>query len=600
MKKIVSYYFLTSIALTVFFVYMLATNSVAQIMNFSGYVYYVFAALMHSSIILLIPMLVATIVYKSTRKEKIVSIIDIVLSTLIAILVYVDMQVYSMYRFHINGFVINMITGPNAAQIFTFDIKLILKVALIFAFIIIVYIALWKAAVKLSNYLNIKKNVIIFSSLLLIAIVVNITHAFAHYRMNVTIEKSAKLLPYYFPLTANTLFQNLGFSVPDHIEFSDGERSDVNYPLHEIVANKPDSLPNIVFLFIDAWSRRALTEDCMPNVYKFAEQNLWFKNHFSCSNGIRSSIFTTFFSISDKYWNDFEVERKSPIFIEQMLKNNYNIRIYPSASLQNPPFNRVIFHRVDSLRVETNGKTVYDRDSTIAADFVNDIETLEKSDNPFFAFVFFDLAHSYEMPADKLEKYQPSWKFADYSALNKDMDPTPFFNLYKNCCHQIDKMLAKIFETINLENTIVIVSGDHGQEFNENNRNFWGHNGNFSKYQIGVPFIFHYPNCKAATITYRTTHYDIVPTLLKNYFGVENPIEDFSLGYLLTDSVSRYWQIVGSELNYAFITEGDTIIEKFPDGSIEITDPQLNYISDYKINSVKLQETINKMNAFYK
>jgi hypothetical protein len=39
------------------------------------------------------------------------------------------------------------------------------------------------------------------------------------------------------------------------------------------------------------------------------------------------------------------------------------------------------------------------------------------------------------------------------------------------------------------DNTIVIITADHGQEFNENKLNFWGHNGNFTKYQTQVPLI---------------------------------------------------------------------------------------------------------------
>ncbi|MCO7112157.1 hypothetical protein NIB75_05370 [Bacteroides uniformis] len=36
------------------------------------------------------------------------------------------------------------------------------------------------------------------------------------------------------------------------------------------------------------------------------------------------------------------------------------------------------------------------------------------------------MAHGYEVPKDKLYRFQPSWEFADYMKLNNDIDPTPF------------------------------------------------------------------------------------------------------------------------------------------------------------------------------
>ena len=42
---------------------------------------------------------------------------------------------------------------------------------------------------------------------------------------------------------------------------------------------------------------------------------------------------------------------------------------------------------------------------------------------------------SFELPADKNKHFQPAWAFADYTKLNNDMDPTPFWNLYRNTCY---------------------------------------------------------------------------------------------------------------------------------------------------------------------
>ena len=150
------------------------------------------------------------------------------------------------------------------------------------------------------------------------------------------------------------------------------------------------------------------------------------------------------------------------------------------------------------------------------------------------------------------------------------------------------------------KNTAIIITGDHAQEFNENKKNFWGHNGNFSRHQSMVPLICHFPNEKAGKFKHRTTHYDIVPTVMSRYMGVKNPTEDYSSGHDLQDKQSRDWHVVGSELNYAFIVEGDTIIEKTAEGGVIITDNKLNPAPGYHIDQKKFTEAIKKLNHFLK
>ena len=107
-------------------------------------------------------------------------------------------------------------------------------------------------------------------------------------------------------------------------------------------------------------------------------------------------------------------------------------------------------------------KTVYDRDCRITADYLQALDTLGSGTKPFFSFLFYDLAHGYEVPKDKLYRFQPSWEFADYMKLNNDIDPTPFLNLYYNCVAEADSLvgcvLHKLEEKKLLDNTLVIIN----------------------------------------------------------------------------------------------------------------------------------------------
>jgi membrane-anchored protein YejM (alkaline phosphatase superfamily) len=99
---------------------------------------------------------------------------------------------------------------------------------------------------------------------------------------------------------------------------------------------------------------------------------------------------------------------------------------------------------------------------------------------------------------------------------------------------------------------------------------------------------------------HRTTHYDFVPTLMHNYLGVTNPIEDYCAGRLLNDRSPRLWHFVGNELRYAFLVEGDTILTKEGAGYVEVTDAHLNPVDDYHINPKAFNKAIHGLNRFFK
>jgi membrane-anchored protein YejM (alkaline phosphatase superfamily) len=169
----------------------------------------------------------------------------------------------------------------------------------------------------------------------------------------------------------------------------------------------------------------------------------------------------------------------------------------------------------------------------------------------------------------------------------------------------VDSLVGRVLDCLEekqlLENTIVLITGDHGQEFNENKKNFWGHNSNYSPVQLRVPLLYYDATQAPAVHRYRTTHYDVAPTLLKNVLGVKNDVSDLGVGHLLTDSCSRDWHIVGDNTNYAFIRSGNNmILEKKYSGYIDVYDSLMNICDDYEIPAVELNKAIMELNKIYK
>lgn len=582
-------------------------SSILGLMDLEGWLFFITSCISHAAMFALIPYLLS-LIFTFCRCTKTARIVQIVGIILLCIINYLNSQVYAIYHFHINGFVLSMVFGEGAGEIFNFDIMLYLKEIALFLVVAAIVIGVWYASYFLWKKRQKAYAWTIAGCIIGSTLFAHLCHIYGAFYQQPSVMKSSTLLPYYFPTTSNGLLLKLGCTPPREsmIQMNGKQSADIQYPIQPLQKEKmnPDSLPNIIFILIDSWNTRSLTAECMPNAYQFAQQNQWFSNHVSGSNGTRSGVFSLFFGLSCYYWESFDPAHIQPLFIKRLQELGYEIQTYPSATFSDPPFGRVIFGGVPGIHTETKGNTPLERDTKIAEEFISDSQQHKKSRKPFFSFLFFDLPHSFGLPADKNKRFQPAWAYADYTKLSNDMDPTPFWNMYRNCCYQDDLLLGRIFETLKkeglMDNTIIVLSGDHSQEFNENHHNYWGHNGNFSKAQIGVPMIWHVPGTKPQKFMHRTTHYDVVPTLMKNHLGIKNNPADYSMGRMMTDKTPRLWHVVGSNLNYAFIINNDTILEKTADGALDVYDAHMNPVKNYHLPAKQFDKAIKQLNRFFK
>ena len=569
--------------------------------SFLSVLYIVLSSVCHGAIIMLIPSLINFILLFLFKKGTIVSVVFAIISAIIQIIAIVDYFTYAQYRFHINGFVLSLLTGPAATQIFVFDINQILKSVGAAAIVVAANIFLILKAPKLIDTCKYKARYPIIA-LCTIAVAANVIHSYGSASLNTTIIKCTEAVPYYYPIRANRLLDRLGIVDLQKVQLSKVDNGTLNYPKKELVWNDSVTPPNIILIILDAWNRRVFNEETNPEITKFSDKCVYYSNHVSSSNGTKGSVFTIFTSLSSYYWEDFELNNISPVLSDRLKALGYDVQTFCGATLRSPAFNRVLLNNFPNIATETAGKLVYDRDCNLTQNFINYIDSA-KNERPFFAWLFYDLSHSYEMPKEKMWKFQPSWEYADYTKLSDNMNPEPYFNLYRNSVYQADSLVGLALQKIEdkglLNNSIIMICGDHGQEFNENGKGFWGHNGNFSDVQIGTNLLWYSPDCQPQTIKYRTSHYDICPTLLKQYLGLENDCEDFGCGKLLSDSTLRDWMLVGSRENFAFIHQNH-IYEKRPSGYFFATDAHLNELPQDSIDYATLNEKIHEIGSFYK
>jgi membrane-anchored protein YejM (alkaline phosphatase superfamily) len=602
------YFFITSIVLGALFVSYLGGSAVAQSMDTQGWCFYVTACMSWAAVFALFPYILSTLLYAISRRERVAATTQVVLTIVLMAYFLIDGMIYAQYRFHINGFVLDMLFSEGAGDIFQFNASIYLKLIAAFAVLVLAAYGLWIGCKRIACKWH--SAATWSASLLLVAALLfsNGFHAYAAVVKIPSVIRSAPAVPYYFPLTANRFLHKMGVVSKETLTTSTlggGNSSGLNYPAAELVVEPDSARKNIVMIVIDSWNNRSWSPEVFPNIWNFSSRCTYYADHLSSSNGTTGSTFGMFFGLPAYFRSDIEAAGTQPLLVEQMLASGYDVKAFSSATLVYPPFARLLFANVPDLRIESKGKTVYERDCEITDEFISYINNDKDGNQPFYSLLFYDLAHGYELPEEKLTRFTPSWKFANYLALNNDADPTPFWNLYRNCLFQIDSLVGHVINSLEekklLDNTIVVITGDHGQEFNENKKNFWGHNSNYSPVQLRVPLLYFDASQAAAIRRHRTTHYDIAPTLLKSVLGVRNDVTDLGVGHLLEDSCSRDWHIVGNKDNYAFIREKDnTIIEKKYSGHIDVYDSLMNIRDDYKVNARELNDAILKLNKLYK
>ncbi len=483
--------------------------------------------------------------------EKFFAILSIVLFTILHSINFVDLIIFQFFKYHINGMVLNVITTPGGiAALDIPKVNLILFSALlIFIVIIEIFILFFSKRVKF----NIKPLIV---GLIIIITVEKGLYIYYDLNCNENVKKIKLTIPLYQPLTCKKFVRKVlhikikkcgkyRFTNRLHI------KKNLHYPLKKIVLKKVDKLPNIIFILLDAWRADKFNKKYTPNIYNFSKKAIVFSNHKSGGIATRFGVFTLFYGIYGIYWHRFLSERRSPVFLDTLQRLNYNFKILSSSPLTYPEFTQTIFVNLNN-KIDKNikGKFVYEKDKNITDRFINWINSRDNN-HPFFSFIFLDGPHA-KSYSPRFEKFKIKGKI-NYFIVNK-RNITRIKYAYLNAIYYDDYLVGKILNTLSkkglIENSIIIISADHGEEFYEHGH--LGHTSAFTPEQNDVPLILHIPKYKHKIISKLTCHYDVVPTIMK-FLGVKNKISDYSNGINLLSNAKHKYVIASSWTNFAII-----------------------------------------------
>ena len=506
-------------------------------------------------VIYLLPALIITwLVEKFVNREREVGHRAVfyplaVLSTGITTLFfYANAKLFTLYGIFINSFVINLISTPGGLE------SLGASNASNATFALIALAFLLLQAVLLAATLFVYRKFgepgwvprRFFTGLLILFAIMTLgermVYAYSTATGVTSVSALTQKVPYYLGLSARGVLSKFGVKVDRKKNFQLTKGS-LNYPLNPLLVEKPGKPLNVVWLVAESWRADTLDAEIMPNTWAFAQTARRFTHNYSSGNGTRVGMFSMFTGIPGNYWFPMLAERRGAPVIDVLKDQNYQMSFYTSAKFTYPEFDATIFSQVPSEQLHEipGGAQGWEKDQQNVSNLLKFIDTRDKS-RPFFTFMFFESPHArYYFPPESVIR-TPYPDDINYFALSREQLASQIHlikNRYINSVHHLDSQFARVFDYLKknglLDNTVVLMLGDHGEEFMEHGR--WGHNSAFTDQQTRTPLVLWVPGMNPAVYEGMSNHMDVIPTLMP-LFGVRNPKRDYTTGInLLSDEV---------------------------------------------------------------
>lgn len=497
-------------------------------------------------------------------RGRLLAAVSAVLLTLYQVALFIDARMYDLFRYHFNGWVWTVITtkGGLADNIEIGEGFVMMACVIILGVAVAMYaFQRWRTARLLARApapARLRYGWIVVALVLVPLVTEKAIYAAGNFLHDREITATAQLVPLYVRFTINKLLhKKLGLEVPHYVRLDHDKQLLLNYPLERPKIDPAGPRPNILILVVESLRADMLSPEVMPFTWNFAKGGRRFVDHASGGSATRYGTFTLVYGLHGSYFAPALAEHASPVLVDTLLDLGYEIKVYGSAQMTFPELRSTAWVKVqkqveDGL-VSPPGAS---RDAELVRRFTKWAETRPQA-RPFFAFAFLDAPHFHYRVVEGRTPFQPYIESTDRAVLSsKDAAKVSplLFNRYKNSVYDVDNsvtlMLTALQQSGQLDNTIVVITGDHGEEFFEHG--MWGHTGNFTYTEVKVPMVIRGPGVAPGVEQAPTSHVDVPPTLLE-MLGADPAIRDrWTVGENLFSPAARRnrvvagWEVVGT------------------------------------------------------
>ncbi|WP_318515067.1 DUF3413 domain-containing protein [Photobacterium leiognathi] len=420
----------------------------------------------------------------------------------------------------------------------------------------------------------------------------------------VTMQRSN--FPFSYPMTAKTFMEKHGLL--DRQEYAKRRAEQgvqnselVRYPIQKLSFNDQGTGQNLMIIMVDSLRSDMITQTVMPNLATFADQNLDFTDNYSSSNNDSTGVFGLLYGLPSGYANSIRAEKKSPILLNTLQNRGYRFGLFSGENFELPIYREAIFANTKLATTDSEHPDQVPSDAHAIKDWQHWFNQ-QKQGQPWFSFLELTSVQQFKEGEHYKPRFTPS---LGSNAINEEgVDSTLLLkNSYRNAAYHIDEMLGRIFADLQakgvLNNTIVVIASNHGTEFNETGNNTWGSGSNYSKYQIKVPLIIHWPDHAAQEVTRLTSNLDVVPTVMESLLNVATAPSNYSSGVSLFDqNNNRRWVLSGNDDDIVVVQKKQTtVVDKY--GNYNVYDNNYQLKDEGKPKLSTLMQVMNELKRFY-
>ena len=412
-------------------------------------------------------------------------------------------------------------------------------------------------------------------------------------------------LPLYQPLTIKPLAKKFGYTdseiylTPNHLGW-------LQLPRRPLGLRPGAREPNILFIAVEGGRFDALDDQTMPNLSLFGRDSFRLAQNFSTGNDTRYGIFGLLYGIPGNYWVRALRQKISPPWFDLLAGRGYEFKLLSCGDLNYPGFRQTCFLRVAPALTDHWDTPRVDRDRAMTDNFLNYLAARagQPARHPFFGFMFFDASHQpYEHPPeDSIHEGAKSgeinyWKLAVSPAGARALKGS-----YLNSLHYVDRQIGRVVKALQdqgeYDRTIIVVAGDHGEEFGESGQ--VGHGVSFNRFQTQTFAILHLPGEAPRVVNHLTSHVDFVPSVLA-WMGITNVPGDYTTGMPIQGQEVRTWALLGGWQDSAMVNgTGITVFGHSPTRYLDLNYQELPRYDSRRASSAEIARALEDLRMFLK
>lgn len=315
---------------------------------------------------------------------------------------------------------------------------------------------------------------------------------------------------------------------------------------------------SIVLIILESWQADTLTDSVMPKISSLAGQSLFFRQHISSGSVTTGGLFGLMYGLHPSYYVPFrsQADHVPALLTSVAVEQGYKLRVFSSGDFERFSLRALFFPMIEKDHLE------YFPNDRLLTDRVREAFSNRLPREPTFDVIFLTSSHSpYRYPPSH-KRFEPVPLVEGAYALNKQIDPQSFRNHYRNSLSYVDDLVGEVIIALKkagrFDDTWLVITGDHGEEFNESGLGLWGHGSSFSKWQTATPLVLKAPRgALSGVVENPTFHQDVAPTLLRHALGCTNALKDYSNGIsLISEIPAARHAVIASYVSHAYWIDG--------------------------------------------